>query len=204
MYSIGDTFKPSTDLENPESLGIFALYTKRKDADMALKALERNGFAHEDVSLLAPERSGHRDFVYHQQYSLLPGAIIGAVLGVIILGTVGVFIGDQQFVTDPYSASYLISSSVLFRTIFLGGLGLFIGAAAGALAGIGTPKSAAKRYGFYLKEGGIVVVVHLKKQIDDILIKRILEKTNGQDISTLEESKIWSTIIPEKRKLLTT
>lgn len=187
--------------ENRDGLGAFALFLERKEADLAVSALQRNGFAGEDISLLAPQRSGTHDFVYHQPQSLLRGALIGGVVGLFLAGFLGFLFSSRQVITsgafDPLHAQSPLLTAVVFALI-----GTVTGVAFGLLAGIGSTKSAAKRYGFYLKEGGIVLVVHLKNAEERSLAERVLDKTKGQDISVLEESKIWSTIIPEKNRLV--
>lgn len=199
--TIENTYSPVDVNADREGLGAFALYLERKEAELAVSALQRNGFSAADISLLAPQRSGSHDFVYHQPPSLLKGALIGGPVGLFLAGFVGFLFGSRQVSTaggfDPLHAQSPVLTVIVFSLI-----GLVAGVAFGILAGIGSPKSAAKRYGFYLKEGGIVLVVHLKNAAEKALVGRILEKTKGQDISVLEESKIWSTIIPEKNRLI--
>ena len=199
--TIENTYSPVDVNADREGLGAFALYLERNEAELAVSALQRNGFSAADISLLAPQRSGSHDFVYHQPPSLLKGALIGGFVGLFLAGFVGFLFGSRQVSTaggfDPLHAQSPVLTVIVFSLI-----GLVAGVAFGILAGIGSPKSAAKRYGFYLKEGGIVLVVHLKNAAEKALVGRILEKTKGQDISVLEESKIWSTIIPEKNRLI--
>ena len=199
--TIENTYSPVDVNADREGLGAFALYLERNEAERAVSALQRNGFSAADISLLAPQRSGSHDFVYHQPPSLLKGALIGGFVGLFLAGFVGFLFGSRQVSTaggfDPLHAQSPVLTVIVFSLI-----GLVAGVAFGILAGIGSPKSAAKRYGFYLKEGGIVLVVHLKNAAEKALVGRILEKTKGQDISVLEESKIWSTIIPEKNRLI--
>lgn len=192
--------------EGEESFGMFALYLKKEEASVAVRLLERNGFKSDDISLLAPVQNGPRNFVYDQANSLFRGAVIGAVVGAVTLGLIGLFIGSSGLLPSTVVlGTHLKAIEGDFSPVaaaVLAGIGLVLGAAAGVLVGIGSPKSAARRYGFYLKEGGIVLVVHLRKESDRLLVSRILEQTRGQDINILDESKIWSTIIPEKRKLV--
>lgn len=198
---IHNTFAP-VDLENQkEGLGAFALYLTHKEAELAVNALERNGFSPGDISLLAPQRSGSHDFVYHQPPSFLMGAAIGGLLGLILLGFVGFLFGSREVVNMSGISPFQVKSPLMLTLVF-SLIGLALGSVCGVLVGIGSPKSAAKRYGFYLKEGGIVLVVHLKNAAEKLLVGRIFEKTKGQDINVLEESKIWSTIIPEKNRLV--
>lgn len=206
MDIIENSFAPiNTDVnkdEGEENFGMFALYLKRNEADVAIRLLERNGIKHEDISLLAPQINGPRNFVYDQKSSLIQGAAIGAFIGAIVLGLTGLFFGSRGlFTTPPGFSSFGVGFSPISAAV-LASIGLILGAASGILVGIGSPRSAAKRYGFYLMEGGIVLVVHLRKETDRLLVSRILEKSRGQDINILDESKIWSTIIPEKKRLV--
>ena len=183
-HLIENSYAPVDIESEKEGVAAFALFVNRKEADLAVAALQRNGYAPADISLLAPQQSGHHDFVYHQPPSLLMGSSIGGLFGLMLLGFAGLLFGQTM-------------TALVFSLI-----GLIVGAGIGVLVGIGTPKSAAKRYGFYLKEGGIVLVVHLKNESEKDSVHRILEKTRGQDINVLDESKIWSTIIPEKKRLV--
>lgn len=183
-------------------LGIFALYTNRKEAESAITALSRNGFTKDDVSMLAPSRTGgHRDFVYRQRTHVADGALIGAFIGMVLLGTAAFLIDPKALLfTDVSSSDFIGLGTTAIGAMYGIFTGLILGGACGALVGIGSPFSAARRYGFYLKEGGIVLVVHLRNLARRESASRILEKTNGQDINVLDEAEIWSTIIPEKTK----
>lgn len=185
-----------------QNLAAFGLYMKKSDVDTAIAQLRKGGFAREDISLLAPERSGSADYVYQQRTNLKEGAIIGAIVGFFFFGFVGLSLGlAEYFNFQKDNAGVGVNSWFVFGLI--GALvGLFLGAASGALAGIGSPKRAAKRYGFYLKEGGIVLSVHLKDEAERKWANAILEKTGAEDISDLQESQIWDTIVPEKRRLV--
>lgn len=187
-------------------LGMFALYTNRKEAETALTVLSKNGFTKDDISMLAPNRTGgHHDFVYRQRTHVVDGALVGSIIGMVLLGTTAVLIDPKALLfTDVNSSDFLGLGTTAVGAIFGALVGLILGAACGALVGIGSPFSAARRYGFYLKEGGIVLVVHLRNMARRESATRILEKTNGQDINILDEAKIWSTIIPEKNKGIST
>ncbi len=181
-----------------KKLAAFGLYINKKEAEWAIGRLEKNGFPREDISMLAPQRFGKRDFVYEQKTSIQDGAVIGSVVGFLILGFAGFLWGmsGRSVMTENIVPFWFVSTGVGCM------IGLLFGAAAGALVGIGTPQSAAKRYGFYLKEGGIVLSVHLKNETDRKLASQILQTTHAQDISELKETEIWSKIIPEKKKLI--
>lgn len=177
-----------------KDFAIFAMFLNRNSANAAIKSLEDHGFLPEDISLLTPKKKGSHDFVYQQNNNIKMGALIGGITGFLVLGLAGVFIGSSDLFNFGFSS---LLSSVIIGAV----LGLIAGAAIGALVGIGTPRPVVKRYNFYLKEGGIVVKMHLRNQEDSEEAHFVLEKAGGQDIAILEESQIWSVIIPEKNKL---
>jgi len=206
MEIIENSFAPiNTDANSyndDENFGMFALYSEKTDADNAVRLLELNGIPHKDISLLAPQRNGRHAFIHDHRYSLLQGALVGAFIGAVIFGLVGLFFGSRGLFTTPANYNSFGTGFTPITAAVAACIGLVFGAAAGVLVGIGSPKTAAKRYGFYLMEGGIVLVVHLRKDTDRLLVTRILENSRGQDINILDESKIWSTIIPEKKRLV--
>lgn len=176
-----------------KNVAIFAMFLNQKSAKAAIKSLKSDGFSSEDIFMLVPNKSGSRDFVYHQATDLKTGAMIGAAVGFLLLGLVGLIVGSY----DPFQQG--MSSWIIDLTI--GAItGLVVGAATGALVGIGIPKSAIKRYRFYLKEGGVVVMMHLKNEEDGAEAHHILEKSEGQDITVLEESQVWSNPNPENKR----
>lgn len=206
MEIIENSFAPidpdAKPVEGEENFGVFALYLKRADADKAAGLLEHNGIKQSDISLLAPQRNGPRNFVYDQTNALVQGAVVGAFIGAVIFGLLGLFFGARGLLTTTPGFNAITSTFSPVSAAVAATIGLIFGAAAGVLVGIGSPRTAAKRYGFYLMEGGIVLVVHLRKDTDQLLVQRVLENTGGQDIHILDESKIWSTIIPEKKRLV--
>jgi|GEM_PF-3058520 len=182
--------KKNSNLQH-KNYSIFAMFLNQKSAKNAIKLLKSHGYLLRDISLLIPEGLASHDFVYQQDTSIKAGAMIGAFTGFFILGIVGFIIGLK----DPMRLGW---AAHIFYTMIGMFIGLLFGAASGALVGIGTPKTAAKRYNFYLKEGGIVVRLHLKDEADGQAANVLIEKAGGQDIVVLEESQIRSTIVPEK------
>lgn len=174
-----------------KEFAVFGMYMNRKNINNAIKILTENGHPLSDITVLTPEKSGNRDFVYHQATNVKTGVVIGAAVGFILLGLVGIVVGANNRI-DTGISSWIMNSSLAA----LGGL--LFGAAAGALAGIGIPKPAARRYKFYLKEGGMVLMMHLRPEDDQTEAWKLLESTGGQDISILEESQIWTAVTADQ------
>lgn len=188
---------------------IAGLYLTRKKVLKAKEALIQFGFPIRDVAVLSPNRThqGHRDFVYGQRTNIISGAVLGGTVGLFALGTLAFLTSLNNPVVDLNSfnqqaAIMNFNPGWLLTTLIGLFLGLLLGAACGALVGIGTPKSASKRYGFYLTEGGYVLTVHVDTKEQERLAMSTLESTGAQDVSILKESEVWETVLPEKRKLL--
>lgn len=188
---------------------IAGLYLTRKKALKAKESLMQFGFPARDVSVLSPNktRHGHRDFVYGQRTNIISGAVLGGTIGLFVLGTLAFLASlnnPSLIVPNPEQTAGAMNFNVGWLLTTLIGLfvGLLLGAACGALVGIGTPKSAGKRYGFYLTEGGYVLTVHIDNTEQEKLAMNVLESTGAEDVSILRESEVWETVIPEKRKLL--
>lgn len=173
---------------------IFGMFMKHAEAKKAVRALRRHGFKKEDILMLTPDKRGSRDFVYHLESNVLTGVLVGAAVGFVLLGLTGVLVGGNDRIQ-------LGTSSWIFTSAIASLGGLLFGAAAGALVGIGIPKPAVRRYKFYLHEGGIVVMMHLRNEEDKGEAHSVLEKAGGQDISVLEETHAWSVVMPENEKL---
>ncbi len=195
--------RAAADLEE-QQLATFGMFINHYDAERAVVRLEKNGFLRDQISILAPQASGRRDFVYQQRTSLKDGAMIGAVIGFFVLGFLGFVLSLGTFTQFETLTQPSVTGSMppwILSTAIGATIGLIYGAASGALVGIGTPKGAAKRYGFYLKEGAIMLSVKLNSEAQRVRANEILEKTRAQDISDLKESEIWKTIVPEKKRL---
>lgn len=185
--------KRSPAFVKTDTESVFAMYVSRSNAESAIESLRKNDFADEDISLLSPNKNGKRDFVYQQNTSIATGMMIGAISGFFLLGLVGLYMGANQ-PEELGMASWIVS------TVLASLIGLLLGAACGALVGIGTPPAAGKRYGFYLSEGGSIVKVRVRNEDDRQLALQLMERTRGQDITVLKDSAVWSTILPEKRR----
>lgn len=170
-----------------KNFSIFAMFLNRREAKKAIKSLKSFGYSDEDIFLFTSKSSGNHDFVYHQLTNIRMGVFIGALLGFFILGLAGFLLGLRE-------RMQLGLSSWIIYTVVGMVIGLIFGAVSGALAGIGMPKSALKRYEFYLSEGGTILKVHLKESEESSAVNVVLEKAGGQDIVVLEESQIWSAV----------
>ena len=192
-----DSGKVFVNISNKDSeiknYSILALFSNHHKAAKAIKNLKNSGYNFKDIYLLKSKKNGEKDFAYHLGTYLKSGAVIGGIIGFFALGITGFIIGLQ----DPM----MLGASSLFKYTLAGILmGVVFGTASGALVGIGAPKSTIKRYSFYIKEGGTILMLHLKNKNESLKSGEILELAGGQDIHLLEESQIWSHLIPDMQQ----
>lgn len=176
----------------------FGFFKTSEEAKMAMRALKKSGFNNSDIYVLYPETM-HKEFTAHERRQVLIGAIIGAVLGFMVILAISAVISLGFFHLEAFAR--FTSTQILFIVFMGSGLGVLIGAACGALVGIGTPKRAAVRYGDYVgRSGGVLVSVRTPNSQQETKAHDVLERTGGNDIKSLtDEDKSWQTIIEEKR-----
>ncbi len=160
----------------------FAIYKDRKNAGDALAALKKMGFAESAIRIFQSTRIGSKDFSGVSPYQIGNGAIVGAFVGATVVAILILFYGGE-----------LTGSQFLFAAVSsaFGGL---VGAAGGAMVGIGTPDSAEKRYGQYLESGGVLLSVHLENSEQGLSAQELLTATGGQDVHIINELDTWESV----------
>jgi hypothetical protein len=79
---------------------------------------------------------------------------------------------------------------LLLMMVVCGAFGLLLGAASGALVGIGTPEHLSKRYAHYLQDGAILVSVHVDNESQAIRVLEILNATGGVEVHADHETEV--------------
>jgi uncharacterized integral membrane protein len=184
--------------------GVFALYTDLQSVNLAKELLKNNNYSESKVLLLESfndrnNKITSKDFVYKQKTSLQLGALVGGTTGFFIFGFIEIVFNLNPTLLPLYGFNSSWPMLVLPVKAFLG---VLTGATMGALIGVGITQSPAKRYGFYLKEGGVVLVVHTTGQKETEEITQLLARAKAEDINVLKKSEIWQTILPERNRLL--
>lgn len=175
----------------------FGIYKNEAEIKIAKDALLRQGFRASQISVMYPRKSGAKDFSQVQRSQLLTGAMLGSLIGAILIGifgvTMAVGISPALGVITLLSPGWIIFFSVIG--------GAFVGAGAGALIGIGTPVPAGQRYGEYMNNGGILLSVHIDDDEQSKSANRILQDTGASDVNDVPESASWKAAINERNWL---
>lgn len=179
---------------------VFAVYHTMNEVKQVFKTLKRLGLSTKNFSFFQPVE-GDQDFPQVQKYQIKNGAIIGAFLGVFIIGGMFAFIGYRIAATSgPDFPLYGIGGVLgAIASIVIGGVA---GAAFGTLAGIGTPDPVGKRYGQLINTGGILLSVQNDDRAESEKTLHVLQAFGGTDPHIADEQSTWKEAVNENVKLV--
>jgi hypothetical protein len=72
---------------------VFGIYSSLDQAERGVDALSQDRFSNNDISVLAPDRQGTKDFAHEKHTKAPEGATAGAAAGGALGGTVGLLVG---------------------------------------------------------------------------------------------------------------
>lgn len=172
----------------------FAVFKERTEVDRAFLDLKAEGFRSNEVSVVLPEHDGAKDFAASDNMTrITQGAITGGSTGLIVGLGLGLLAGYNVLplvIMAPFNP--------IMGALIVGFFGLILGAASGALVGIGTPAKPSERYAAYLDDGGILVSVHVEDPERAQRVMEILERNKGTDISEINEDEAWRGVFAHK------
>ncbi|MDZ4663074.1 MAG: hypothetical protein SGJ18_15790 [Pseudomonadota bacterium] len=183
-----------------ESKAAFGVFRTESEVSLAKDELHARGFTESNIAILYPPHRGPQDFPQRQRSLILTGALVGAAIGGPLLMVVSMLVSMGAIPVMALQNLAVFPNQML---LVLGGLisGVVLGAASGALVGIGTPESAGKRYGDYVDSGGILMSVHVSSADEARQAKNVLDSSGAQDVTLLGENQGWETVYS---KLLST
>lgn len=164
---------------------VFGIYSLTSGAHDAVDRLKIAGFRNEDISVLMPTKGGTADFAHEKSTKAPEGVATGAASGAIVGGGLGWLVGIGALAIPgigPFVAAGPIMSALAGM-----GVGGAVGGITGALVGMGIPEFEAKRYEGFVKEGGILLSVHVDDADWAIRAKQILKVSGARDISAAGE-----------------
>lgn len=174
-----------------DSKSVFSIYSDRGVAENGVSVLKMNGFRMSDISLLLPQQSGSTEVLATSKASKAPeGAATGASTGAVVGGTLGLLAGIGA-IAIPGLGPFIAAGPIMAGLAGLG-VGGAVGAVSGALIGLGFPEYEAKAYEGYVKDGGILVSVHVDDDNWADKAKKLLSETGAKNISVVAPVKAES------------
>jgi hypothetical protein len=166
-----------------------ALYDNAADAQNAVRDLVNNGFARENISVVAGDAAGeyaHGEYAHYEgeeipEVETLDGAATGAVLG----GMGGLVVGLAALAIPGVGP--VLAAGPIASALVAAGVGAGVGAAAGGLIGalvdMGVGEEQAAYYAEGVRRGGTLVTV----QTDDDRVDQAMDVLDSYDPIDLEE-----------------
>jgi hypothetical protein len=168
-----------------KTTSVFGIYPTIGQAERGVDALVNGSYSNDDISVLAPDRQGTKDFAHEKHTKAPEGATTGAAAGGAVGGTLGLLAGVGALAI-PGLGPFIAAGPIMGALAGLG-VGGAVGGLVGALVGMGIPEYEAKRYEGRVKDGGVLLSVHCSTADEVTRAKTILEQTNAEDISSSGE-----------------
>ena len=164
---------------------VFGIYPTLEQAGRGVDALVRARFSNDDISVLAQDRKGTKDFAHEKNTKAPEGATAGVVAGGALGGTLGLLAGIGALAIPGLGP--FIAAGPIMATLAGAGAGGAVGGLVGALVGMGLPEYEAKRYEGRVKDGGVLLSVHCATSEEITRARETLEQTGAQDVSSAGE-----------------
>jgi hypothetical protein len=170
---------------------VIGLVSSEAKAELIVAKLLHAGFSNNDVSALLPDTRGTRDFAHEHNTKAPEGAVAGVGAGGAIGGTLGLLAGIGALAIPGVGP--LIAAGPIMAALSGAAAGAAVGGVAGALVGLGIPEIEAKQYEGKIKEGSILLSVHVEDDEKRARAKRILEAGDADDVVTVGEQSVPKT-----------
>ncbi|MBO9666803.1 MAG: DUF3341 domain-containing protein [Bdellovibrio sp.] len=165
---------------------VFGIFESRQSLEKCVSRLKAENFRNSDISVLMSDKGDTRDFAHEKETKAPEGATVGGGAGALLGGTLGWLVGIGAIATIP-ALGPLVAAGPIMAALAGAGAGAAVGGITGALVGIGIPEYEAKRYETYVKNGGILLSVHVDDGDWADKAERILKETGARDIAKAGE-----------------
>ncbi len=174
-----------TDKQGRKS--VFGIYPSEPAVTHAVDRLRTEGFRNNDISVLLPSSQSTKDFAHEKNTKAPEGAATGAATGAVVGGGLGWLVGLGALAIPGVGP--FIAAGPIMAALAGAGVGGALGGVTGGLVGLGIPEYEAKRYEGFVKDGGILLSVHVDDSDWATKAKEVLESTGAKDVaSTFEKA----------------
>jgi len=163
---------------------VFGIFDDQKSLDKTIEILKSQNFRNSDISVLMPST---KDFALEKSSKAPEGATTGAAAGAIGGVIFGWLVGAGALAIPGLGP--FIAAGPIMAAIAGAGVGGTVGGVAGGLIGLGIPEFEAHRYAGYVKEGGMLISIHVDNDTWEDKAREILEENGARDVATTSEKK---------------
>jgi hypothetical protein len=167
---------------------VFGIFDTRSSLETTVESLKKNGFKNTDISVLMPTPESTKNFAHEKSTKAPEGVTVGATSGLAIGGVLGWLAGIGALAIPGIGP--FVAAGPIVAAIAGAGLGGALGGITGALIGLGIPEYEAKRYEALVKEGGMLLSVHVADSDLQKKAKEILKVGGAKDIATSSEELV--------------
>ncbi len=167
---------------------VFGIFKSKMEVENAVDTLKARGFRSTDISVLMPSDSSTQDFAVEKSTKAPEGATTGATGGALLGGTLGWLAGIGMLAIPGIGP--FVAAGPIVAAVAGAGIGGTVGGITGALVGMGIPEYVAKRYEGFVKEGSILISVHVDNREWKNKAQEIIQACGARDIATAGEGKV--------------
>lgn len=166
---------------------VFGIFQSRSGLETAINTLKTNGFRNSDISVLMPSLEESQALAHEKGTKAPEGATTGSASGLVLGGAFGWLVGAGALAIPGIGP--FVAAGPILSAIAGAGIGGTIGGVTGALIGMGIPKYEAKRYETHVKEGGMLISVHVDDGDWEEKATDLLESCGAKDIASTAEKR---------------
>lgn len=151
---------------------VTAILKTKTDLEHVVDALEERGFRKSDVSVIMPVTDGRAELAFAKETMAYKYSVVGGVAGT-MLGALYGWAGLNGWVNVPGAEIVVQHASWMVFSVAMS-FGVFAGALAGAVIGLGVPEYVARLCEKSIRGGTMLVAIHVdnskwKQRAIDIL-----------------------------------
>lgn len=168
---------------------VFGIFSDQSAMERAIDVLRAHHFRNSDISVLVPSVKNTKKNLAFKRHSKAPeGISTGVITGVSIGAIFGWLLGAGVLLIPGLNP--IAEAGAVMGAIAGAGVGGTLGAIVGGLIGLGIPEYEAQRFEGYIKDGGMLLTVHVDDGKWEKRAKRILDDNGATNIATTFEKKL--------------
>ncbi len=167
---------------------VMGIYPDRTTVSDAIDVLHKTGYRATDISVLASDNQGSKDFAHTKRTKALEGAATGAIPGAVVGAALAWLVSVQTLTLPLAFLGPLVTAGPVLAALAGAGAGGALGWIVGFLAGLRLTEYVARRYAGRIRRGGSLLSVHCDSPEWCERAKKTLKNTGAQDISSATEA----------------